>query len=62
MHFRRTVLLVQFNPSKPLIVACDASQNDLGAVLSHKMDSGEERPVALASRTLNTAEKKYSQL
>ena len=54
--------MVHFDPSKPLIVAYDASQYDLGAVLSHKMDKGEERPVTFASRTLNPAEKKYSQL
>ena len=54
--------MVHFDLSKPLIVACDASQYGLGAVLSHKMDNGEEHPVAFASRTLNPAEKKYSQL
>ena len=54
-------LLVHFDPSKPLIVACDVSQYGLGAVLSHKMDNGEDRPVAFASQTLNPTEKKYSQ-
>ena len=55
-------LLVHFDPKKPLIVACDASQYGLGAVLSHLMDDGQERPIAFASRTLSPAEKKYAQL
>ncbi len=53
-------LLVHYNHSRPLILACDASP--LGAVLSHKMEDGTERPVAYASRTLTAAEKNYSQL
>ena len=56
------ILLVHFDPKKPLIVACDASQYGLGAVLSHLMDDGQERPIAFASRTLSPAEKKYAQL
>ena len=55
-------LLVHFDPNKPLIVEADASQYGIGAVLSHKMQDGQERPIAFASRTLNPAEKKYSQL
>ena len=34
----------------------------MGAVLSHVMEDGSERPVAYASRTLSFAEKNYSQL
>ena len=55
-------LLVHFDESKPLILSCDASQYGLGAVLSHKMSNGEERPIAYASRTLNSPEKGYSQI
>ena len=55
-------VLVHFNDKLPLTLACDASPYGVGAVLSHKMDDGGERPVAFASRTLTTAEKKYSQL
>ena len=32
----------------------------IGAVLSHIMDNGEERPITYSSRTLNAAEKRYS--
>ena len=55
-------LLVHFDLSKPIVLACDASQYGLGAVLSHTMDDGQERPIAYMSRTLNSAEKRYSQL
>ena len=45
-------LLVYYDPSKPIIVAC---------VLSHLIN-GEERPVMFVSSTLSPAEKNYSQL
>ena len=55
-------LLVHYDSTRPLVLACDASPYGLGAVLSHIMDDGHERPVAYASRTLTSAEKNYSQL
>ena len=55
-------VLVHYNPTKPLVVACDASPYGLGAVLAHVMPDGFERPASFASCTLTPAEKNYSQL
>ena len=55
-------VLVHFDPEKPVIVSVDASPYGLGAVLSHKMEDGSERPIAYASRTLSKAEKNYAQI
>ena len=54
-------LLVHYDSSKQLVLACDASPYGMGAVLSHIMEDGEERPVVYASRTLTVVEKNYSQ-
>ena len=55
-------ILTHFNSDLPIRVASDASPYGLGAVLSHVMPSGEERPIAFASRTLSPAERNYSQI
>ena len=57
----RSELLVHYDPQKLLVLAMDVSPYGLGAVLSHVLFNGEERPVAYASRTMNAAERNYSQ-
>ena len=54
--------LTHFDSELDISLACDASNYGLGAVLSHKFPDGSERPIAYASRTLNVAERNYSQL
>ena len=57
-----TSILVNFDPSMPLVVSCDASPYGVGAVLSHVLEDKSERPVCFASRSLTQAERNYSQL
>ena len=39
-------VLTHYDPSKPMVLSCDASPYGMGAVLSHISDSGQEMPVA----------------
>jgi len=51
-----------FDPNKITILTCDASAYGVGAVLSQVDNDNKEYPVAFASKTLNVAEKNYSQV
>ena len=55
-------MLVHYDSSLPLILACDASQYGVGAVVAHAMPDGSEKPVAFGSRTLSKAEENYPQI
>ncbi|GBG61430.1 hypothetical protein CBR_g21775 [Chara braunii] len=47
--------------TRPFIIETDAGPTALGEVLIQKDLNGEERPLRFESRTLNTAERNYSQ-
>lgn len=53
-------ILVPYDPSIPVTVACDASPTGVAGVLSHIVN-GIEKPVAFVSRSLSIAEQNYSQ-
>ncbi|XP_030757203.1 uncharacterized protein K02A2.6-like [Sitophilus oryzae] len=55
-------VLIQYDPTLPLLLATDASKTGLGAVLSHRLSNGQERPIAYASRTMTATEQKYPQI
>ena len=55
-------VLGHYDSSLPLELMCDASPYGVGAVISHVMPNGDEKPIAFGSQTLFKAERNYSQV
>lgn len=55
-------LLVPFNNSLPLKIACDASPYAIRAVLSHRYPESSKRLITSMSRSFLSAEKNYSEI
>ena len=55
-------LLTHFNPELPIKLVTDSSDYGIAAILMHIMPDKTEKNIACVSRTLNGAERKYSQI
>ena len=51
-------ILVHYDPNEAIILACDASDYGLSAIISHKYKNGTEKPIAYASKKIPTNELK----
>lgn len=61
-EFQSEKCLIFYNPKLPLIVATDASPYGCGAVLSHQLSDGTEKPIKFISHAFSKTEAKYSQI
>ena len=55
-------ILAHYDAKLPIRLAADASAYGIGAVISHVMPNGEEKPVAFASKTLTSSDQNYAQI
>ncbi|CAB0017172.1 unnamed protein product [Nesidiocoris tenuis] len=54
--------LVHYDPEKPLVLAADASETGVGAVLLHRYPNNDEKPIAYASRIYTASERNYASI
>lgn len=52
--------LAHYDPNRKIILACDACDYGLSAILSHEYDDGTERPIAFVSKKIPLIEQKRS--
>ena len=60
--FQKDTLMRYYDMKKPIFIFTDAHISGLGAILAQGSTISDAKPVALASRTTNSAENKYPQL